>query len=392
MTAPPGFDEQYWAKFEQRMAELGERARPTEEELAGRLRRALQSLPREHLVAIREIIDRDPGLRHRLQHTMQFAPTRVRRVVRAAVRPLDRVCATCQHGYLQHREPGATPCCTIVDCLCSAFASVPADVGLPDNWPDAWPVPALVAAAEIREYEQWRTSTAKGAKLRARAREDREFEAGVRALINSVPKPVMTASARRQVAARKRSLAKAVRPGPTARALARIEVVGDDPADWRVTDNTGSRIDGVVVTASGKLARKPHPAAPFPSFELPVGDSRLDRLTAFSMGLMDRLSHVASEELAVEKGAQESGALEKLAAQVERLVNRPQPPITVKPPDVHVTLPEQPPVEIDYTKLPVPQVHVNVEQPRPRAVRVEVDPETGEKRYVVEELEPEVED
>lgn len=35
--------------------------------------------------------------------------------------------------------------------------------------------------------------------------------------------------------------------------------------------------------------------------------------------------------------------------------------------------------------LPAPEVTVNVEPPRARSVRVEEDPETGERRYVVEE-------
>jgi hypothetical protein len=76
----------------------------------------------------------------------------------------------------------------------------------------------------------------------------------------------------------------------------------------------------------------------------------------------------------------ESGALTELAAEVRRLADRPQAPIEVKPPDVFVELPEQPPVNITVRPTPVT---VNVEPPHgPRGIRVVEDPRTGERSYV----------
>jgi hypothetical protein len=51
-------------------------------------------------------------------------------------------------------------------------------------------------------------------------------------------------------------------------------------------------------------------------------------------------------------------------------------------PDIHVTMPE---TKIDV-HVPAPQVDVHVPQSKPRAVRVEYDPETGDKVYVQEDL------
>jgi hypothetical protein len=65
--------------------------------------------------------------------------------------------------------------------------------------------------------------------------------------------------------------------------------------------------------------------------------------------------------------AEPLGVLHAVLRAVERLASR-------KPPDVVVHVPEQ----------PAPVVNVTVEQPKPRAVRVEVDAD-GVKRYVPEE-------
>jgi hypothetical protein len=99
------------------------------------------------------------------------------------------------------------------------------------------------------------------------------------------------------------------------------------------------------------------------------------------MGTMDLLSAVARKEL---EGEEHTGAFERLAAEVMRLAERAAPKIEVKPPDVHVNVPEQPPVkvEVDYSKLPAPVVHVHQAPPPRRGVKVEVDAVTGEKTYV----------
>jgi hypothetical protein len=75
----------------------------------------------------------------------------------------------------------------------------------------------------------------------------------------------------------------------------------------------------------------------------------------------------------------ESGALTELAAEVRRLADRPQAPIEVKPPDVFVELPEQPPVNITVRPTPVT---VNVEPPKPRGIRVVEDRMTGERTFL----------
>jgi hypothetical protein len=388
--APPGYDPDYWAAFEARMAALGERARPTEAEDAGRLRRAVLSIPLELRQELCRIIDAEPALRARCRTAFQYAPARAKRVLRAAIGP-NPACGTCGHALLAHRQEADNTRCCQPQCECAAFATQPADVGLPHNW--EWPVPALRASAEREEWERWRVGTAKGAKGRARARENAEFAA----LVASIQPPPLnlTAAAKRRIRARnKLPIVKAGRPGPTGRALACIQVIGDDPAQWRVTDNAGSVIDEVVVTASGKLARKPRETpTPFPHFDLPGGQnpSPLDRVIGFVAGSVDRLTYLAKAELEADASKHESGALERLAAEVKRLAEKPAPTIKYQPPDIHVAAPivPTPQVTVDLSTLPAPQVVVNVEPPKKRGVRVEVNRATGEKKFVPFDLEDE---
>jgi hypothetical protein len=159
-----------------------------------------------------------------------------------------------------------------------------------------------------------------------------------------------------------------------------VRVVGDDPHRWHVLDRWGCDVeDDVKVTGTCSLVAAAR--EPLSTFTLPTGSSRLDTLTAFTMGALDHLSAVAKKELSVEE---HEGAFTKLAAEVRRLADKPAAPITVKAPDVHVNVPEQPPVkvEVDYSKLPPPQVHVHQAPPPRRGVRVDVDAVTGEKTYV----------
>jgi hypothetical protein len=108
--------------------------------------------------------------------------------------------------------------------------------------------------------------------------------------------------------------------------------------------------------------------------------------------MMDRIAFLAREEISAESGRRESGAIERLAAEVRKLADRPQPPIKVTVPPPIVNIPEPKPVDVEKlareisSRLPKPEVVVNIEQPRPRSVRVTEDPETGEKIYIAEEL------
>jgi hypothetical protein len=80
----------------------------------------------------------------------------------------------------------------------------------------------------------------------------------------------------------------------------------------------------------------------------------------------------------VASGAAEAGRFDKLTATFARLADR----LAGQTPVVHVHVPEQAP-------LPAPHVDVHIDAPaapRPVAIRVEVDPETGERIYIPEEL------
>jgi hypothetical protein len=87
----------------------------------------------------------------------------------------------------------------------------------------------------------------------------------------------------------------------------------------------------------------------------------------------------------------EAGALSELAAEVRRLADKPAPTIHYTPPDIHVAAPivPTPQVTVDLSTLPAPQVVVNVEPPKKRGVRVEVNRATGEKKFVPFDLEDE---
>jgi hypothetical protein len=172
------------------------------------------------------------------------------------------------------------------------------------------------------------------------------------------------------------------------------------PVDWEVTDRAGRVVpvelqpDGALVaSASGMVlwpapSRRP-PAAPLaaaarppvePEVEpLATGSSRLEMIAAFARGVVDRMSLVAKAEADAEVA---SGRVDRLAQAVERLASRQPEPVQVNLPAPIVNVPEQP---APIVNVRPPEVVVNVEAPRPRAVRVEFD-DDGNKRYVVEEV------
>jgi hypothetical protein len=135
----------------------------------------------------------------------------------------------------------------------------------------------------------------------------------------------------------------------------------------------------IVHSIAGFAARTPELAG-----ALTIDSYRVRANRAALLLVDDHLALVAKKELEVEE---HQGGFAKLAAEVRRLADRPAPRIEVKPPDVVVNVPEQPPqrVEIDYSKLPAPQVVVT-QAPMPRReVRVEID-DDGTKRYVAYNL------
>jgi hypothetical protein len=90
----------------------------------------------------------------------------------------------------------------------------------------------------------------------------------------------------------------------------------------------------------------------------------------------------ASIDAMREEGDRDRGALGKALDALRAFAAREQPPIRVEvapapAPIVHVAAQPAPVVNVQP-----PKVDVHVEQPRPRGVRVETDPQTGERRYV----------
>ncbi len=109
----------------------------------------------------------------------------------------------------------------------------------------------------------------------------------------------------------------------------------------------------------------------------------------------------AERELVVARQAM--GILEKFAeketpAAPDVHVYVPEREITIESPDIHVEvaapeLPVIPPPNIEvhvpkqeppHVTVAAPEVRVEVPEPKPRSVRVEEDPDTGERRYVQE--------
>jgi hypothetical protein len=172
-----------------------------------------------------------------------------------------------------------------------------------------------------------------------------------------------------------------------------------DARRWRVT-NPPAVVNATLASltaAADSARRRPRPgsarqvrtpvvaATVTPVFEaepLPRGDTRLEVMASFARGLFDRMSLVAAAEANAEAQA---GPVAKLADRMGEFLDRPQPEVVVKAPDVYVDLAA--PAAPSVTVKP-PDVHVHVEQPksRPRAVRIEYD-EQGNKRYVSEEIE-----
>jgi hypothetical protein len=137
---------------------------------------------------------------------------------------------------------------------------------------------------------------------------------------------------------------------------------------------------------AAKLATAPVvPLRPQP-FQLPSGDSDLDRIAAFGAGVVERMSLLASEQ---NRSHEDSGALKRLADQFAAFLARPERAVRIEVPR------QEPPVvnvEAPQVTVQPPDVHVTVEAPKPKAVRVTEDAETGERVYVptdVEELDDE---
>jgi hypothetical protein len=145
-------------------------------------------------------------------------------------------------------------------------------------------------------------------------------------------------------------------------------------------------IEDIVIVDGFPARRAPVTAAgpPFAAFDLVSHGTPLDRAIGFGAAIMDRIAFLAKEEISAESARHESVAIERLAAEVKRLADRPPAPIEVKVPDVYVEIPE---VTVNPTPVVIqpPEVIVNVEQPKPRTIRVEED-EQGVKRYVPEEI------
>jgi hypothetical protein len=286
----------------------------------------------------------------------------------SAAAPVLNPCATCEHLADQHEDPFG--CCQ-PGCGCGQFVAIVKD-GIPEGWPADWPRPTYTQlrtimiglAALAIEKKRHVASVVRDRRRRLVRNEPAAVQNALQMLASACPPPTLSAAA-------KARLSRHNRPLPAYRGGRGWGTVDLDKRT--ITDVFGEPVRGVRVTATGALVA----AAPeLEPFELPASDSRLDRLMAFSMGALDRLSLVARKELEVEE---DEGAFARLAEQVGRLADRPQPTIEVKPPDVHVTVPEQPPVNITVRPTPVT---VNVEPPKPRGIRVVEDRMTGERTFL----------
>jgi hypothetical protein len=354
-----GTDPQYKASWEAAMESLRTRAQAlefSEQELVTLTARRLQTVPETTLARVRILMDCVPGLRGQAERALQWLPTRQKRLLLAAV---------------AEAAPAEEP--------------PEPDDGLPANMWDAWDRPPG-DATEITPPSVWWKSPSDPMLhiVTVKPKPEPELAAAGsfrwRNGVMTITGPALTASARRRARERAALRPKTRKiPAYTGGRGFNVKVVGDDPHRWRVLDQWGVPVDGVKVTGSGSLvASAPEPLS---TYTLPSGDTRLDKMLAYSMGTMDLLSAVARKELEVEE---HQGAFEKLAAEIKKLADRPQPKIEVHPTPVHVEAPivNPTPVTVDLSTLKPPDVYVTVEPPPRRGVRVEVDAVTGEKTYV----------
>jgi hypothetical protein len=379
---PLNFDPDAWRDILRQFDELAERARPSEDESARRLEKIMRSPDGQALLAdFAQVAEAHPGLHRALLDRFMFAPARVRRIVRTAgaalrgaVPPLGPACYGCQHALAQHMDDG-DGACTQPACTCEQFAREPVHPFLPTEWQ-----PALVAAAERRGYEDWRVSTEKRAKAQATTREQERRDAAFESLVASLHVPLPPSL----TPARPRARARALPKYEGGRGL-KVQVLdGLEPERWPVLTASGKRLHDVHVAADGGSLVRRQVAAPFQASPLPdTGHRAMDAIAAFASGTIDRMSLLAHQEAQLKH---ESGTLAELAREVKRLADRPQPEITVKPPDVYI---EHQAIEIPTPHITVtpPDVHVHLEPPKPRRVRVEENLVTGERTYIPEEIE-----
>jgi hypothetical protein len=130
---------------------------------------------------------------------------------------------------------------------------------------------------------------------------------------------------------------------------------------------------------AAELASAVVPLRPQP-FQLPSGDSDLDQIAAFSAGVVERMTLLSRER---GRGREETGELRRLADLFSAFLARPERAVRIQVPRQ-----EPPVVNIEAPQVTVrpPDVIVNVEQPRPKAVRVEEDVD-GNRVYVPVDLE-----
>jgi hypothetical protein len=360
-----GTDPQYKASWEAAMESLRTRAQAlefSEQELVTLTARRLQTVPETTLARVRILMDCVPGLRGQAERALQWLPTRQKRLLLAAV---------------AEAAPAEEP--------------PEPDDGLPANMWDAWDRPPG-DATEITPPTIWWKSPSDPALRIGIVKEEPEPELAASGSYRwrdghmIITGPALTASASRRARERARvTTRKLPLPAYTGGRGYRVQVTGDDPRGWKVLDRWACPVEDVTVTETCSLVASGR--EPLSSYQLPNGDTRLDKMLAYSMGTMDLLSAVARKELEVEE---HEGAFTKLAAEVRRLADRPAPKIEVHPTPVHVEAPiiPTPQVTVDLSTLPVPDVHVHVEQPKKRGVRVEID-EHGDKVYVPFDIEDE---
>lgn len=204
--------------------------------------------------------------------------------------------------------------------------------GLPFGWPPGWPrvdpaEPIVTMPSRRRPWE----SPGEHVKRVARERS-------------------LTASARiRRVARTQRRNLPAYRGGA---GRLRVHLDGGEP---RFLTASGRQVTGFELDEQGRPRPMRLVAVPDHQPVAPQGSEGLRALTVATQGLTSAVRAI------------------------ERLAGR-------KGPDIHVHVP---PAEAPVVNIPAPQVHVTAapsSPPRPVAIRVEVDPETGEKLFIPEEL------
>jgi hypothetical protein len=149
-------------------------------------------------------------------------------------------------------------------------------------------------------------------------------------------------------------------------------------ADGRLIPGGYQRVEAMLAARQLKARRaaatarpRPLPASPHEPACAPAGGTAAQQITAIAAAAIRAVT-------TAETARRDDRQVSRLTTAIERLASRPTAPInvTVQPPALHLAAA---PVNVA-----APQVHVTVEAPRARVVRVEEDND-GNRRFIPEE-------